>query len=179
MSKMHDNDFRLNMVGMTNFSFTSSPSDYHVTTGQRWGGITSRSDKKGAVITVKAGRDSDGTPGAATADWFINAIGQGSAIGCQTTSKLPGGLNFAFKGTMTFDHGGRSYQGKDIVIAQGHTAGLRNNWWLGGPRAMPLIDLPIGILSVLYQSFGALKDVSFMVAAGDVSSMSMGIVSIK
>jgi hypothetical protein len=178
MTKIHDNEFGLNMLGMSDFSFTVSK--YHVTEGQPWGGVTSKCDRKGATIIVKAGRDSDGEPGKATAEWFLAQVDGGSAIGCQTTSKTPGGLNFAFEGTMVFKHDGRLYTGTDIVIAQGHTGGSRNNWWLGGPKMLPIADAPLGIFSMIYQPFGsALKNVSFAVVAGQVSDMNIGILTVK
>ncbi|WP_445710114.1 hypothetical protein [Flavobacterium sp.] len=176
MAKEHDNKFELKMVGLSDFNFTVT--DYHITDGQPWDGITTSSNKKEAIITVKAGRKGSEP----TAKWFKTAIGNGSAIGCQTIDKLPTELNFAFKGTMSFSHGKDLFVGKDIVLAQGSTAGSRNNWWIGGPNMSTMADLPAGILSIIAQTFSQGKllkaKVTFTVAIGDVSSMAMSIISI-
>jgi hypothetical protein len=178
MTKIHDNDFDLGMVGLTKFSFVVS--EHSITSGQPWDGVTSRLDKTGtgATITVKAGRKKSKN----TAAWFANQIRGGSAIGCQTIDKLPHELNFACKGKMTFTHGGKDYEGVDVVIAQGSTGFSRNNWWLGGPKMTTVVDLPIGILSIVEQTFTTRvlpAKVLFTVAAGDVLSMSMGIAKVS
>ncbi|CAL2092180.1 conserved hypothetical protein [Tenacibaculum sp. 190524A05c] len=181
MSKEHDNNFELKMVGLSNFSFTvgnSNKTDYAITEGQPWGGVTTKTNKVGAIITVKAGRKKSSK----VAEWFTDAIGNGSAIGCQTIDKLPTKLNFACKGTMSFTHGGKLYTGEDIIIAQGSTAAARNNWWIGGPNMTTINDFPAGVLSIIGQNFSQGKllkaKVTFTVFAGNVSSMSMNIISI-
>jgi hypothetical protein len=176
MAKEHDNEFKLTMVGLSNFNFTVT--DHYITGGQPWGGVTSSSNNTEAIITVTAGRK--GSKDAA--EWFKNAIGAGSAIGCQTIDKLPSKLNFAFKGTMEFSHGGALFVGKDIVIAQGSTAAFRNNWWIGGPNMTTIADLPVGILSIISQMFSQGKllkaKVTFTTTLVDVASMSMNMISI-
>lgn len=181
MSKEHDNKFTLKMVGLSDFKFTVGDTknvDYNITKGQPWSGVTTITKDDSAIITVKAGRKKSSD----VAKWFKEATGNGSAIGCQTIDKLPSKLNFACKGTMSFTHGGKSYSGVDIIIAQGSTAALRNNWWIGGPNMTTINDFPAGILSIIGQNFNQgnlLKaKVTFTVFAGDVSSMSMNIISI-
>jgi hypothetical protein len=176
--KIPRNDFRLNMTGLSDFTFDVKE---HSVNGP-WEGVTCKSDRTGATITAHVERDGS----AVTAEWFKQAIGEGSAIGCQTIDKLPGNLNFAFKGTMSFTHGGSHYEGRDIVIGQGHTGFSRNNWWIGGPNMTTSVDLPVGVLSVLSQSFGVgtgtrflpTAKVIFTVVAFDVSSMTMTMLAI-
>ncbi|NHN27870.1 hypothetical protein FIA58_019505 [Flavobacterium jejuense] len=176
MAKEHDNEFKLKMIGLSDFNFTVT--DHYITSGQPWDGVTTSTNNKGTTITAKAGRKASKE----TADWFKESIKNGSAIGCQTIDKLPTKLNFAFKGTMSFSHGGNSYLGENIVLAQGSTAGSRNNWWIGGSNMSTITDLPAGILSIIAQNFNQGKllkaKVTFTVAIGDVSSMSMSIISI-
>ncbi|PKH52532.1 hypothetical protein CXF68_18320 [Tenacibaculum sp. Bg11-29] len=176
MSTLHDNNFDLKMIGLSDFNFTVT--DYFITKEQPWDGISTSSNQKGAMITAKAGRKGSKE----TADWFKKNIINGSAIGCQTIDKLPSKLNFAFKGTMSFSHNGNSYIGKDIVIGQGHTAAFRNNWWIGGTNMSTLTDLPVGILSIIAQNFNQGKflkaKVTFTISVGDVSSMGLNTISI-
>ncbi len=175
--KEHANDFDLKMVGLSNFNFIVG-ENYSITDGQPWNGVSTTTNNEGATITVKAGRKKS----TEVAEWFEKAIKNGSAIGCQTIDKLPKKLNFACKGTMSFTHGGNSYVGEDIVIAQGSTTGARNNWWIGGPNMATINDFPAGILSIISQNFKQGKllkaKVTFTVFAGDVSSMTMNIISI-
>jgi|GEM_PF-582028 len=168
------NDFRLVIKGLSNVSF--EVTDHFVTEGQQWDGVTCQSDEQGATITAKAGRH--GSKDAA--EWFSAAMGKhGSAIGCQTIDKMPGKLNFAFKGTLRFVHRGKQYRGMNIVLGQGHTGFLRNNWWIGGPTMVTALDGPWGILSVALQPFVVkggempLAGVAFVVIAFSVSSMRM------
>ncbi len=181
MSKEHDNNFELKMVGLSNFKFTvgnTKNTDYSITDGQPWGGVSTTSNNDNATITVKAGRKKSTD----VAIWFKDTIENGSAIGCQTIDKLPTKLNFACKGTMSFSHGGSSYIGENIIIAQGSTAGSRNNWWIGGPNMTTINDFPAGILSIIGQNFSQGKllkaKITFTVFVGNVSSMSMNIISI-
>lgn len=177
MSKIHNNDFHLKMTGLSNFKFKITEHD--VTEGQPWEGISGiQCEGDGCTITVRAGRKKSGV----TADWFKEMIGNGSAMGCDTYDKLPGGLNFAFRGTMSFDHGGKSYIGKDIVIAQGSNARSRNNWWIGGENISEIIQVPAALLGVVSQTFDQGKmlkaKVIFTTSIGDHSTMSMGIIGL-
>jgi len=70
-----------------------------------------------------------------TAKWFSNKI----AADQTTFNHTPGKLNFAFFGTLTLrlsggilGDGGETYTFPNIGLAQGSTAGSRNNWWFGG-----------------------------------------------
>ena len=129
-STVRTNKFTLEMSGLSNLKFELT--DHFITSGQPWEGISKiecRLDGSGCTMYVMAGR----VASKETANWFADAIKPGSALGCETTDTMPERLNFAFKGNMSFDHGGYTYSGDDIVIAQGHTQGFRNNWWFGGP----------------------------------------------
>lgn len=173
--KLEKNEFVLKMVNPVDFSF--DVQDYDLTTGQ-WGGVTSSWDETGATITVRADRHDS----IETANWFKEAIDDGSAVGCQTSDALPAKLNFAFKGTMSFTHGGQRFQAWDFVIAQGHTGFQRNNWWIGGRHMAVPIDLA-GVATIATQPVGHRIMGKFMpngvvifsVIVSDVSSMNMGI----
>lgn len=173
--KLEKNDFRLKMVNPCDFSF--DVQEYDLLSGQ-WGGVTCVSDETGATITVRADRDGSKE----TANWFKKAIADGSAVGCQTTDALPEKLNFAFKGTLSFTHGGQRFQAWDVVIAQGHTTFERNNWWIGGRHMAVPIDIA-GVATIATQPVGHKIMGKFMpngvvifsVIVTDVSSMNMGI----
>ncbi|AOM39945.1 hypothetical protein [Xenorhabdus hominickii] len=173
--KIRDNNFSLKMMGMTNVVF--NVTDHYITSGQGWEGVTVSDDSEGCIFLVRAGRKGSSAP----ADWFKNKVTGGNAIACDTLAPLPSKLNFAFIGDLSFEHGGNKYSGTDIVIAQGHNARSRNNWWLGGKHMSEITDLPLGIYKLQGQPFkesgGVLPDaiVTFGVKTGCVSNMSMGI----
>lgn len=169
------NEFTLEMSGLSNLKFDIQ--SHFITDGQPWEGISKiQCSDTGCTMYVEAGRKGSSE----TADWFKSAINPGSAIGCDTYDTLPEELNFAFKGTMTFDHGGKTYTGKDIVIAQGSTI-VRNNWWIGGPHMSVLTNIP-NVLAAAAQTVktsGLLPaKATFTTSLGDVSSMQLGIIEI-
>ncbi|OTA13956.1 hypothetical protein Xvie_04108 [Xenorhabdus vietnamensis] len=176
--KIRDNNFSLKMIGMTNVVF--NVTDHYITSGQGWEGVTVSDDSEGCTFLVRAGRKGSSD----TADWFNNKIAGGNAIACDTFATLPSKLNFAFIGDLSFEHGGNKYSGTDIVIAQGHNARSRNNWWLGGKHMSKIADLPLDIYELQGQKFnesgGGFVEaiVTFGVKTGCVSNMSVGILGI-
>lgn len=110
------------------------------------------------------------------AEWFAEAVSPSSAIACYTSDPMPGLLNFAIKGHMSFDHGGKTYIAKDIV-----NIGVRNNWWMGGPGMSVIAAIP-GITRAAMQrvqTSGILPAyATFMTPIFCVSYMHMGIINL-
>ena len=175
---IRQNDFTLQMSGLSNLKFEIS--DYCITSGQPWQGISKiECNDSGCTMSVMAGRKDS----AATANWFADAIKPGSAIGCMTIDTMPEELNFAFKGNMSFDHGGKTFSGKDIVIAQGHTDDFRNNWWIGGPNMSVTASIP-PFASSEAQTFKVstilpIAKVTFSAGMFDVSTVHVGVVALS
>lgn len=174
-----DNEFTFNMVGISGLRFEIS--GHSITKGQEgtWGGITGYScDGQQCTMTVRAGRKASKE----VAGWFKSAIGGGSATGCGSFDKLPGELNFAFKGDLSFSHKGRTYSGRDVVLAQGYNARSRNNWWIGGPNMSQLIEWPTPHLGIVSQTFtcdGIIPaKVFFLTVLEQISSLDMGLVDL-
>ena len=103
-------------------------SRHSITHGQPYSGVTAKDN----AITVKAGRK---------ASQYVSHNFNNWIRGRQNTfDKKPQMLNFAVEGKLTLS--GKDISGKivknttvildDMVLAQGHTAGGRNNWWIGG-----------------------------------------------
>lgn len=124
MAKEHDNDVKLSLTGIKIKSF--EVEDHSITNGQPYGGVTVPS---GDTIRIKAGRHGSST----VADWFKKKASNGFVSGCDTYDKYPSELNFAVYGTLTFDFSGKTFVVKKMLLAQGHNARSRNNWWAGGP----------------------------------------------
>ena len=177
MPTIRANDFTLQMVGLSNLQFDIT--DYFITSGQPWGGISKITcNSSGCTMTVMAGRKAS----TATATWFANAIKPGSAIGCSTIDTMPKKLNFAFRGNMSFDQGGKTYSGNDIVIAQGSTVTFRNNWWIGGSNMAIIAAIP-PFASTEAQTFQVRAipptvKVTFSATMVDVSTVHMGLVAL-
>ena len=183
MSKQVDatirsNEFTLQMSGLSNLKFELT--GHSITSGQPWEGISKiECNSSGCTMTVMAGRKDSG----ATASWFADAIKPGSAIGCTTIDTMPEELNFAFKGNMSFDHGGKTYTGNDIVIAQGSTDSFRNNWWIGGSN-MSVIAATPPFASAEAQTFKVkaiipIAKVTFAATITDVSTVHVGVIALK
>lgn len=176
-----ENEFTFNMVGLSKMSFIVT--DHCITAGQAgtWGGITKIvCGDKGCTLTVKAGRKGSSD----VAVWFKAAIKPGSAIGCGTFDTLPEKLNFALTGTLSFDHKDRHYVGEKIVLAQGHNARSRNNWWIGGPNMSQITNIPIVHLGAAAQTFHYTNIISipakvtFVTFLEQISSMNLGVVDL-
>ena len=83
--------------------------DHSITSGQPWEGVTDiKCSQAECEMTVRAGRKGSSD----VANWFKDAIGQGSAIACSSIDSLPGKLNFAFVGNMEFDFGSNRYSAR-------------------------------------------------------------------
>ena len=172
------NEFTLQMSGLSNLKFELS--DHSITSGQPWQGISKiECNDSGCTMYVMAGRKDS----AATASWFADAIKPGSAIGCTTIDTMPEELNFAFKGNMSFDHGGETFTGKDIVIGQGSTDSFRNNWWIGGPSMSVIAAIPPFASSETQTfkvtSFPYVAKVTFSATIADVSTVHVGVVALS
>ncbi len=168
MSKEHDNEFSLKIAGLSNFSF--EVKSHSITSGQPWGGVTTTSDSTGAYFTVKAGRSNSKD----NAHWFIQQLNGGSCLGDSSSGSVPGSLNFAFIGTMSFNHGGKQIVCENVVIGQGHST--RNTWWLGGPK-MSGMDTPMaGMIKSTTNSIR--HTITFAEFVGYISHMDMGVISI-
>ncbi|NQY65347.1 MAG: hypothetical protein HRT38_16845 [Alteromonadaceae bacterium] len=165
MTKIHDNEFYLNMSGIANFQF--EVSEHCITTGQTWGGVSTKTLPEQGEIIVKAGRSGSEE----VAKWFKDKVFQGSSLGCSSSSSLPKKLNFAFIGTMSFEHTQKTYIVENVVIGQGHST--RNTWWIGGPE-MTGIDTPI-MGGILCATNHPLARVCFSELLTSINKMSMGV----
>ena len=177
------NEFTLVMPGLSKLNFEIH--SYSITSGQPWKGIFKiECNDEGCTMFVEAGRKGSEE----TARWFKEAIAvsssqPGSAIGTDSFDALPDKLNFAFKGTMSFHHQEKTYTGNDIVIAQGHNARSRNNWWIGGPNMSIIAAVP-GFMAGIAQNFKPkpgiipVAKVTFMTSIGNVSSMQVGVIGV-
>ena len=126
---LRDNHVYFALTGVQNFAFQSSEHSIH--SKQPWAGVSSGVSSPGAqaFILVKAGRKGS----SAVAGWFKERVGGGQTLVCNSRGNMPGELNFAVKGTMTFDVAGQTISCPNILIGQGHYA-TANNWWIGGPQ---------------------------------------------
>lgn len=98
-------------------------TDYRITKGQSFDGVSTGQPDQVWGIDVKAGRHGSSPP----AEWFrSNASVATCTMDC--TTDWPSNLNFAITGTFTID--GTGYP---ITIGQGSTPLGANNWWIGGP----------------------------------------------
>lgn len=125
MPKEHNNYLQLSLTGIKIKSF--DVTDYSITDGQPYGGVTVFTDDK---ICIQAGRKGSST----VADWFKKKANTGVVIACDTGESYPSSLNFAIYGTLTFESAGSTFVVKDILLAQGRNSRQRNNWWVGGPN---------------------------------------------
>lgn len=125
----HDNDVFFAIAGVTQFDFAETA--HSVSSGQPYGGTSSKVSKAGAEaqIVVKAGRH--GT--SQVADWFKTQVGSGQTLVCDSKGTFPDKLNFAVKGTLKMTVGDKKITCQDVLVGQGHF-GANNNWWMGGPN---------------------------------------------
>lgn len=66
------------------------------------------------------------------AGWFKDKVLPGKATATKNHGDWPDELNFAVEGTLLVVADGKEYKSnQNWIIAQGHTAGGYNNWWLG------------------------------------------------
>lgn len=122
---IRDNEVELKLTGINILSF--EVLKHSVSSGQPYGGVSVVSPDK---LNVKAGRHGTSQVAADFRTWADHGV----VIGCQKDDAYPRDLNFAVYGTLTFEHGGKTYQIKEMILAQGHNHAGRNNWWLGGPH---------------------------------------------
>ena len=122
----HDNKVMLHTNGLTACSF--SVTDYSITSGQGYSGVTASGSNGVCTITVKAGRKGSSS----VASWFKTKVANGNAVACDSKGPMPDKLNFAVQGTLVLDRNGSKATCDAIILAQGHFATV-NNWWLGGP----------------------------------------------
>jgi hypothetical protein len=134
-------------LGILDFSF--DVKEYNLGSG-KWGGVTCETNDVGATMFVRAKRH--GTK--ETAEWFKKAVNPGAAVADMTSSDWPHELDVAFKGTMSFTHLGKRYEGLDIVLGQGYKGfpTFTHNWWIGGPH-MSAASL-LKAVSAVSQNFG-------------------------
>lgn len=131
MTKIHDNQVEFRLPNVSNFNFQMM--DYSVTSNQPWEGINGIwQNGDNWVINVRSGRSGSSN----VANWFKDKVGSGKMIGCDTSSSQPRELNFAFRGTLSFQFKSRHYEYRNIVIGQGHNSRSRNNWWMGAPEVV-------------------------------------------
>lgn len=105
-----------------------------------WGdNVTMSPDEpsKKFTLTIKANRHGSDE----VADYFKDVIGgTPHCTADYSCDMLPDKLNFAIKGKLEINnYNGKNYYG-NVVIAQGHNASSRNNWWIGGKE---MIGTPI------------------------------------
>jgi hypothetical protein len=126
-TSIHANDVFFAMPGLQGFTFTET--SHSVTEGQPYKPGTSRVDKPGqGIIVVNAGRSKSED----VATWFMENVGSGQTVVCDSKKSLPEKLNFAVLGTLTLELKGQSpIVCEDVLIGQGHF-GANNNWWVGG-----------------------------------------------
>ncbi len=135
MTTQHDNEFNFNPQ-QNIYSVVFKFSDYIVTYGQPWGGVTS----DGGKITVKAGRKGSKE----CAEWFKDYVSSDFSNMIHTVGghNLPDNLNFAIKGTLTFDN-----QDFEICLGQGHRESTgENNWHLASKSIVADPDAKNGVL---------------------------------
>ncbi len=125
-AKIHGNEVHFDMPGLQGFTFQET--SHSITGGQPYKGVNSKVDKPGkGVIVVNAGRENSDGP----ATWFMENVGSGQTLACDSKGSAPKKLNFAVLGTLTLELTGKSIDCKDVLIGQGHF-GANNNWWMGG-----------------------------------------------
>ena len=85
----------------------------------------------GHTLTVNANRHGDDD---VASDFSTYIGGKGHCTACMSHDEFPDNLNFAVNGTFTITlPDGRQYS-NTVAVAQGHNAGSRNNWWIGGKQ---------------------------------------------
>lgn len=131
--------FKVNSaVVNANFTFIKTDSvgkddsSYAIKNKDDFGGVTFKNDSPNSwLLTVEANRHGDGD----VATWFKKQVGTGNAIATDNYDDMPGDLSFAIKGEMeltsTILNKEVSWVCEELVIAQGHNARSRNNWWIG------------------------------------------------
>lgn len=173
MATERDNYVQLSLTGIKIVSFEEE--DHCVSSGQPYDGVSVASDDK---IEIKAGRH--GT--SEVAAWFKNQSSGGVVIGCDTDDQYPSKLNFAVLGTLTFEFTGKTYVVKKMLLAQGHNARDRNNWWTGGPKMQGgSVDPWVGAaIATAYEKKGILPigKVAFIADVFDVSKFNLGVIGL-
>jgi hypothetical protein len=134
-------------TGIRDFSF--DVVEYNLGSG-KWDKITCETNDDGATMFVRAKRHGSTD----TAKWFRKAVDPGAAVADMTSSDWPHELDVAFKGTMSFTHLGKRYEGLDVVLGQGYKGlpTFTHNWWIGGPH-MSSGSL-LKVVSEVSQNFG-------------------------
>lgn len=107
--------------------------DHSITDGKfKPEGISLEKTKDKYIFRLSIKADRHGSE--KVAKWFKNEIKDKPAGACDSHDKLPEKLNFAVKGDLILTHfSGEEVNLSNLIIAQGHNARLRNNWWIGSP----------------------------------------------
>jgi len=142
-------------------------------------GVTNIVCKNGkCTITVKADRKGQ----TSVANSFKNdaITAQGGVIACDSDALLPSKLNFWIKGTLSFDLGGKTYTGEDVVLAQGSNARLRNNWWIGGPTVKVITRIKPSITSIANQTYKVKNSLLpavgvYTISIGSINTIGLGV----
>lgn len=166
MASKKDNIVRIEVSEVTEMKFECTK--YSVSKGQQLDDknieVSLSEDKLTWEINIKAGRH--GTE--EVAKWFKEQISSqkeqsGAVIACDSYDEMPVSLNFAVEGTMTMKfRDGKTVEIPDMVIAQGHNARSRNNWWLGGKNFQNVFDIKelAGIIKMKSIAYKKSKKVS-------------------
>lgn len=114
------------------FVFEKTIDNYSITGGQPFSGVSCVKDSPNSwKLCVKAGRKGSEK----VADWFKTQVGVNHSVATDNYDDMPDNLNFAVKGTMKITSTVLKkeviFECPDLVIAQGHNARSRNNWWIG------------------------------------------------
>jgi len=125
MATIRDNHVQLSLTGLKIISF--DVTDHSISDGQPYEGVTVEGNDK---LNVRAGRHGSEK----VAKWFRDKASTGAVIACDTFDSYPGKLNFAVYGKLTFEFSGKTWTVQNVLLAQGHNARSRNNWWMGGPN---------------------------------------------
>lgn len=114
------------------FVFEKTADTYCITDGQPLSEVICTNDSPNSwKLRIKAGRKGSKE----VAEWYKNQVGIDHSVTTDNYDNMPDKLNFAVKGTMkitsTVLGNEVIFECSDLVIAQGHNARSRNNWWIG------------------------------------------------
>lgn len=173
---MKNNEVVFEMPGISIMNFELK--DYDAGTSH-FEGVSLRAEKGKYTIIVAADRHGQSEVAKSFKERAITT--QGGVIACDSDDMYPDKLNFWIKGTLSFDVGGKYYIGKDVVLAQGYNARLRNNWWIGGPRVKVITRIKPSITSVAHQTYssGLLPAiVIYTISIGSINTIGLGVASV-
>jgi hypothetical protein len=173
---MKTNEVVFEMPGISNVNFDLKDHDAGKS---HFEGISLRAQEGKCTIIVAADRHGQSSVAKSFKERAITP--KGGTTACDSDDIYPDKLNFWIKGTMSFDVGGKHYVGKDVVLAQGHNARLRNNWWIGGPGVEVITRIKPSITSVAHQTYhsGLLPAiVIYTISVGSINTIGLGVVSV-